>query len=267
MEQMNNTTEIIEITAAEVAENTAVEELSAQEQEKKTYFEHYNARTHIWGRLGLILGIILMIGFPFAMGLVLNAMPDMNGFVKGIIQVAALYIPSCLVEFLIYTPMLGAGGSYLAFITGNLINMKIPCVMNARDIVGAKTGTPENEIVSTLSIAASALTTTAVIAVGVVLFIPLQPVLSSPVLAPAFDNVVPALFGALAFKYFRKGVKIAVLPLVVMTVLCVAVPSLISSIGFLCIPSGVMAIGVAYMAFKADKKKYDIAHSEEEQSE
>ena len=61
----------------------------------------------------------------------------------------------------------GSGGGYLAFITGNLINMKIPCAVNARDMVGAKTGTPENEIISTISIATSSLVTILVLAVGV----------------------------------------------------------------------------------------------------
>ena len=223
--------------------------------DKQTFFEKYNARTHVYGRIGLIVGLILMLVFPFIMGLVLNAMPDMNAFWKGFAQVAIVYIPSCAVEFLIYTPMLGAGGSYLAFITGNLINMKIPCMMNAKGITEAEAGTPESEIVSTLSIAASAMTTTAVIALGVLLLIPLQPVLSSPVLEPAFDNVVPALFGALAFQYFRKGIKIVALPLAVMTVLCVAVPALIGSVGFLIIPSGAMAIGVGYVLWKRESKK------------
>ena len=223
--------------------------------DKQTFFEKYNARTHVFGRIGLIIGLILMLVFPFAMGLVLNAMPDMNAFWKGFAQVAIVYIPSCAVEFLIYTPMLGAGGSYLAFITGNLINMKIPCMKNAKGITEAEAGTPESEIVSTLSIAASAMTTTAVIALGVLLLIPLQPVLSSPVLAPAFDNVVPALFGALAFQYFRKGIKIVALPLAVMTVLCVAVPALIGSVGFLIIPSGAMAIGGGYVLWKRESKK------------
>ena len=223
--------------------------------DKQTFFEKYNARTHVYGRIGLIVGLILMLVFPFIMGLVLNAMPDMNAFWKGVAQVAIVYIPSCAVEFLIYTPMLGAGGSYLAFITGNLINMKIPCMMNAKGITEAEAGTPESEIVSTLSIAASAMTTTAVIALGVLLLIPLQPVLSSPVLEPAFDNVVPALFGALAFQYFRKGIKIVALPLAVMTVLCVAVPALIGSVGFLIIPSGAMAIGVGYVLWKRESKK------------
>jgi len=231
--------------------------------DKKTFFEVYNVRTHIYGRIGLVVGILLMLGLPFAMGLILNAMPDMNAFWKGFAQVAIVYIPSCIVEFLIYTPMLGAGGSYLAFITGNLINMKIPCMMNSKDITGAEAGTPESEIVSTLSIAASALTTTAVIAVGVLLLIPLQPILSSPVLAPAFDNVVPALFGALAFQYFRKGIKIVVIPLVIMTVLCVVAPSLIGSVGFLVIPSGAMAIGIGYVLWKRESKKVEAGASED----
>ena len=223
--------------------------------DKNTFFEKYNARTHVYGRVGLIIGLILMMGFPFAMGMVLHAMPDMKAFWKGFLQVAVVYIPSCAVEFLIYTPMMGSGGSYLAFITGNLINMKIPCMMNAKEITKAEAGTPESEIVATLSIAASAMTTTAVIAVGVLLLIPLQPVLSNPILAPAFDNVVPALFGALAYQYFRKGIKSVAIPLVVMCALFVAVPSLIGSVGFMIIPSGAMAIGIGYVLWKRERKK------------
>ena len=223
--------------------------------DKNQFFKQYNDRTHLFGRIGLIIGIIMMLGCPFVMGLYLDAMPNMNAFWKGFAQVAAVYIPSCIAEFLIYTPMLGSGGSYLAFITGNLINMKIPCMMNARGITGAETGTPENEIVSTLAIAASAITTTAVIALGVILLIPLQPILSAPVLQPAFDNVVPALFGAMAFQYFRKDLKIVALPLTFMTVLFIFVPSLIGSVGFMIIPSGAMAIGVGYILFKREKKK------------
>ena len=223
--------------------------------DKNKYFQQYNDRTHLYGRIGLTIGILLMLVCPFAMGLCLDAMPNLSAFWKGFAQVAAVYIPSCIAEFLIYTPMLGGGGSYLAFITGNLINMKIPCMMNARDITGAETGTPENEIVSTLAIAASALTTTAVVAVGVVLLIPLQPIISSPVLTPAFDNVVPALFGAMAFQYFRKGLKIVAIPLAVMTALFVLVPSMIGSVGFMIIPSGAMAIGIGYLLFKQEQKK------------
>lgn len=218
-------------------------------------FEKYNQKTHLYGRIGLSIGVLLLLGSPFMMGLSLNAMPDMNAFFKALLQIAIIYIPSCIVEFLIYLPMLGAGGSYLGFLTGNLINMKIPCALNARDITGTEAGTTENEIVSTLSIATSSLVTTLVIAIGVLLMIPLRPVLESPALQPAFNHVVPALFGAMAYKYFRKGKKLVALPLILMTVIFFVAPSLISSVGFLMIISGAVAIAQAFAAFKKETKK------------
>lgn len=224
-------------------------------QQKNTYFDTYNNNTHRIGRICVILILLILLAAPFAMGLVVDAAPDLKAFAMGFMSIAVIYIPSCIVEFLIYTPMLGAGGSYLAFITGNLINMKIPCAVNAREMTGAKVGTPENEIISTLSIATSSLVTTLVIAVGVLLIIPLQPILSSPALQPAFNNVIAALFGAMAYRYFRGGMKIAALPLITMTLLCVLVPSVISSVSFLIIPSGAMAIGIAFLIHKNQQKK------------
>lgn len=164
-----------------------------------------------------------------------------------------IYIPVAIVEFLVYTPMLGVGGSYLAFITGNVTNMKIPCAMNARDIAKTKVGTPENEIISTISVATSAIVTTLVIVAGVILMIPLRPVLENPVLVPAFDNVVPALFGALGLKYFMKSPKIAAIPVLSMTLLCVLVPAAISQTSLLMIPAGGMALLIGWILFKKGK--------------
>ena len=83
-----------------------------------------------------------------------------------------------------------------------------------------------------------------VLALGVLLMVPLQPVLQSEVLQPAFENVVPALFGAMAYKYYRKNMKIAALPLILMSLLFILVPSLIGSTSFMIVPSGAIAIGV-----------------------
>lgn len=218
-------------------------------------FEKYNERTHLIGRIASALTLILLISAPFLMGSVLGAMPDLRAVGKGFLSVGIIWMVSSIVEFLIYTPMLGAGGGYLAFITGNLINMKIPCAINARDMVGAKTGTPENEIISTLSIATSSLVTIVVLAVGVLLLVPLQPILQMPELQPAFENVVPALFGALGYRYYRNNMKIAAAPLVLMSVLFILVPSLTGSTSFMIIPSGALAIGIAYWLSKRGSKQ------------
>lgn len=222
-------------------------------EKKEAYFNNYNARTHVIGRIVSAVTVVLLVGAPFLIGAVLGAMPDLTAAAKGFVSVGIVWTVSSVVEFLIYTPMLGAGGSYLAFITGNLINMKIPCAVNARDIVEAKTGTPENEIISTLSIATSSLVTILVLAVGVLLLVPLQPILQSEVLQPAFETVVPALFGAMAYKYFRGNMKIAVLPLLVMSLLFIFIPSLTGSTSFMIIPAGGMAIVIAYYFYKKER--------------
>ncbi len=224
-------------------------------EEKQKYFEEYNSNTHRIGRICEAAVIIMLLGAPFVIGAYLGAMPNMSAALKAFLAIGIVHLISCVVEYLIYVPMLGAGGSYLAFITGNLINMKIPCAINARDIVGAKTGTAENEIISTLSIAASSLVTIAVLAIGVLMMIPLQPVLQSPVLQPAFENVVPALFGAMAYKYYKGNLNIAPVPLVLMTLLFVFVPGLIGSTSMMIIPSGAISIAIAYALYVKDWRK------------
>lgn len=226
--------------------------------DKRSVFESYNRRTHVIGRIVTVATLALLIGAPFLMGAVLGAMPDLGAVGRAFLSVGLVWTVSSVVEFLIYTPMLGAGGGYLAFITGNLINMKIPCAVNARDMVGAKTGTPENEIISTLSIATSSLVTILVLALGVALLTPLQPLLQSPTLRPAFDNVVPALFGAMAYRYYRRNMNIALTPLILMSLLFILVPGLTGSTSFMVIPSGGIAIAIAWYFYKKRKREEKI---------
>ena len=222
------------------------------ELERKAYFEKYNNGTHAIGRTCCFICLAMFLCVPFEIGAYFGVMPDMKAFLRGFLAIGLVYLISCIAEYIIYVPILGGGGSYLAFITGNLINMKIPCAMTAKDIVGVKSGTAENEIISTLSIAVSSLVTILVLALGVLLLQPLRPFLESPVLTPAFDNVVPALFGAMAYKYYKKNMKIAWIPLLAMTVLFVLVPSLMSSVSIMIIPSGAAAIFIAYLYFKKE---------------
>lgn len=225
------------------------------EEKRNEIYEQYLSRTHTLGRAATSATLVLLLGAPFVMGAYLGGMPDLSAFFKGFLAIGLVYLISCIVEYLIYVPMLGAGGSYLAFITGNLVNMKIPCAMNARDMVDAKSGTPENEIISTLSIATSSLVTIVVLALGVVLMIPLQPVLQSPALAPAFENVVPALFGAMAMKYYRDQLPIAAVTLAVMALLFILVPSLSGAVSFMIIPAGAVSIGLALLKHVRGQKE------------
>ena len=221
--------------------------------DKNKFFQEYNNGLHRLGRVVSILTIVLLVAVPFIMASIYKVEIDWNGFLAGFAKVGILYIPMAVVEFLIYTPMLGVGGSYLSFITGNVTNMKIPCVMNAKTIAKTESGTPEHEIISTISVATSAITTMLVILVGVLLLVPLQPVLQNEALLPAFNNVVPALFGALGLKYCAQSPKIAIIPLLTMSLLCIFVPSMINDTSLLMIPSGAMALAIGFVLFKKGK--------------
>lgn len=222
-------------------------------EDQKTCWEQYRERTHRIGQASSLITLILLLGAPFLLGHILGGAPDLAAVGRGFLAAGIVWTVSSVVEFLVYTPMLGSGGGYLAFITGNLINMKIPCAMNAREEAGTKVGTPENEIISTISIASSSLVTILVLAAGVLLLTPLRPLLSSPALAPAFDNVVPALFGALACRYCVRNLKLAAVPLLVMSLLFTFVPSLISSTSIMILPAGALTIGLAYFAWRRRK--------------
>ena len=223
------------------------------ERQKELFFTEFNNSLHRLGKILLFVSMILLLSVPFVIGALNSVMPGLGSFLSGIAKVGIIYIPVAILEFLVYTPMLGVGGSYISFLTGNVTNMKIPCAMNARDMAGTTVGTPENEIISTISTATSAIVTTLVIVVGVLLIVPLQPVLQSETLLPAFNNVVPALFGALGLKYFAKSPKIAVIPLLLMSLLCIFVPAAISQTSLLMIPAGGLALAIGFVLFKKDK--------------
>lgn len=187
---------------------------------------------------------------PVAACLYYDAWPDGAAVLKGLLGVAPICWTVGVIEVITYTPMLGTGGTYLAFVTGNLTSIKVPSALNAMENAQVKPGTEEGEVISTIAIATSSIVTTLVIVAGVIGLSALAPILSSEVLAPAFDNILPALFGGLAVVYVSRNWKIAIAPLIFMVVLFLCIPSLAGSVGVL-VPVGVLvALAAARFMYK-----------------
>ena len=146
----------------------------------------YIDSVHRDGRIWNLSMVVILLLYPVAVGLIFGAPLDWRGFALGMLSTAPMYWAVGVIETFTYVPMLGAGGSYLAFVTGNITNLKAPAALNALELFGADVKTEEGEIVSTVAIAVSSIVTTLIIVLGVVLITPLPPVLNSPVLAPAF---------------------------------------------------------------------------------
>lgn len=193
---------------------------------KKMNLLDNNARMHLIGRLWLGAGMILICTIPLWLALYYDVEPDWSVFgTAAVISPFILMALSGVAEPIIYSPMVGVNGMYLSFLTGNLSNLKIPCVVKAQEIAGTKRGTEEDEIVATIAIATSSLVTILIIGI-IVLCLAVIPNLTemidnAPYLTPAFGCVVYALFGSLGGKYIVRNPKLAIGPIIIVVILSI----------------------------------------------
>lgn len=220
-------------------------------KEKKTVqLSEYETSVHLYGRVWMGMALFLMLAAPTAMCVYYDAWPEVSGLLKGLLGVAPMFWTVGIIEVFTFTPMLGTGGTYLGFVTGNLTNLKVPCALNAMEAAKVKPRSEEGETISTIAIATSSIVTTAVIAIGVFALGYFQPLLESPTLKPAFDQILPALFGALGVVFVSKNAKLAIAPLVFMVALFLIAPGLSGSVSVLVPVGALIAIAAARVLYK-----------------
>ena len=211
----------------------------------------YIDSVHRDGRIWNIGVMILLMLFPVSVAFIFGAAPDWGALVMGLLATAPMYWAVGVIETITFVPMLGAGGSYLSFVTGNISNLKLPCALNALEQNNVSASSEEGEIISTIAIATSSIVTTLIIIVGVICIVPLTPILEAPVLEPAFAQMLPALFGGLGVAFVSKNWKIAIAPVVLMLILFIFVPALnAGTVGIMVPVSVLFTIGVARLLYK-----------------
>lgn len=214
-------------------------------------YEEYLSDTHKKGQIWIWSAVCAVLFVPVAICVYYNAWPSITAVLKGLLGVAPIYWTVGIIEIITFTPMLGTGGTYLSFVTGNVTALKVPAALNAMESAGVKANSEEGELISTIAIATASIVTTLIIALGILLFVPIQPLLASAKLKPAFDNIMPSLFGGLGVVYISKNWKVSVAPVLFMVVLFICLPSLAGSVGVL-VPVG---IGIALLAARIMYKK------------
>ena len=211
----------------------------------------YIDSVHRDGRIWNIGVMILLMAFPLTVAAIFGASPDWKALVVGLLATAPMYWAVGVIETITFVPMLGAGGSYLSFVTGNISNLKLPCAINALEQNEVSASSEEGEIISTIAIATSSIVTTVIIVIGVVCIVPLTPILEAPVLEPAFAQMLPALFGGLGVAFVSKNWKIAIAPVSLMLVLFILVPALnAGTVGIMVPVSVVFTIAVSRVMYK-----------------
>lgn len=211
----------------------------------------YMDSVHTYGRIWGIIVAVVLFCFPVAISLIYKATPNASILIKGILATAPMYWAVGIVEIFTYVPMLGAGGTYLSFVTGNISNLKLPCAIDAMERAGVKASSEEGEVISTISIAVSSIVTTLIIIIGVICIVPLTPILESPILEPAFDMILPALFGGLAVVFISKNAKLSIAPIILMLILFIFVPALNAGTVGIMVPVGVLfTVAVARFMYR-----------------
>ena len=231
--------------------NIDVEYTENEYTESEKYMNSVHRDGTIWNLI--VMGILL--SFPVVVGLIFKAIPDWEGVGKGLLYTAPMYWAVGVIEVITFIPMLGAGGSYLSFVTGNISNLKLPCALNALENAGVKAQSEEGEIISTIAIAVSSIVTTVIIIIGVALTLPLSAFLEgNEAIQPAFDQLLPALFGALGVVFISKNWKIAIAPIALMLVCFIFLPFIGTGEVGIMVPVGVIfTLVVSRILYKKGK--------------
>ncbi|MBO4982295.1 MAG: hypothetical protein J6C84_10485 [Lachnospiraceae bacterium] len=213
-----------------------------------TFTDSFQIWCHKWGRIGTLIALIYMIALPFIVLTYFDSVPSLGEVINvGTISILMIYIPVGFSEALSYTPILG-GSSYLTFITGNIMNLKLPCAVNAMKIAKKEQNTPEGEAIASVGVAVCSIMTVIILAIAALLSTWISPVFELPEVKTASEYLIPALFGSLTLGLFsstnsgkkivKNGIMGVVPVLVIVSVISIAIRiltggSLFGMIGFL----------------------------------
>ena len=171
---------------------------------EKVALDPFTEWAHKSGRVFMVLFIAYMLVIPFIVCTVYDCMPSFKMCLPGLIAITAIMGPASIAEVGSYTPILGSS-TYLTFASGNVMNLKIPCIINAQQIAKVEPNTVEGDAVALIATAVSSAVTIIILALGVVLLSFIKPVLENPYVVTASDYLLPALFGCMALGLLSSG--------------------------------------------------------------
>ena len=184
----------------------------------------YDDKVYLLGRSTVLLALIAFASVPFGLSIAFDSPIDWPVVIEATLPIFLTFAISAVCENLSYAPIIGPGALYMACVTGNVSNMKIPAAVNAMEVAGVEPGSDKANVISIIAVGFSTFVTTAVLFLGMLFLAPLfEPIYNNAFLKPAFDNVVPALFGAILFPYIAKAPKQAILPIVLPIILILIV--------------------------------------------
>lgn len=161
-----------------------------------------------WGRITNWTALALCFAPVFVLAVVFGLLPPIHAILSAFVAIASAVGVVWFVEPISYFPIIGVTGTYMAFISGNIGNLRIPCAMIAQKVAGVEPGTDEGTIVATLGMAVSIVVNTLILTAGIVAGAQVLQQLP-PQLLKALQLLLPALFGAVFMQFAMSKLKLA----------------------------------------------------------
>lgn len=184
--------------------------MKAENSQKHDSYFRYIVR---WGRITGLLGVILSFGPVLVLTVKYGLIPPTSAIVTAFIAMASAVGVNWVVEPISYFPVIGLAGTYMAFISGNISNLRIPAAAVAQSVAEVEPGTEEGNVISTLGMSTSVFVNIIVLTLGVLAGTSILGRLPESVV-DAFDYLLPALFGAIFVQFAMKKMKLAPVALI-----------------------------------------------------
>ncbi len=184
------------------------------EQKEAIIKNEYGPPIHKAGLILMSLHAVIIFLPALFLLIAYGIWPGWSTIGKAFASTAAIAAPYWFIEPVSYFLILGIGGTYIAFMAGNISNMRLPVSAVAQEVAGVREGSPEGEIIGAIGISASqwALTiATLAAALIVTLIIDVLP----KNVKGAFDFLLPALWGAIFGQFALRAPKYAGVVLIV----------------------------------------------------
>ena len=162
----------------------------------KEYMPKMNRIGKITGFLGVLASFVPAIVLAVVFGIVPKPAALATAFVAGASSFGVLWF----VEPISYYPVLGTVGTYMAFLSGNISNMRVPCASMAQVSADVKPGSEQGSVIATLGMAISIIINVSVLTIGVNLGSSILAMLPETIIS-ALNYLLPALFGALLMQF------------------------------------------------------------------
>ncbi len=236
------------------------------EDNKKVKLDPFQEWAHKWGRIGTVIALVYMVALPFVVLGYYDCIPSLGEVINvSTLGILAIYIPVGLSEALSYTPILGSS-AYLAFITGNIMNLKLPCAVNSMKLAKKEANTPEGEVVASIGVATCSIVTVVILTIAAIFASVISPIFEHPAVQTMSAYLLPALFGSMTLGLFastssgskvvKGGIKGVIPVLVIVSVICIAArvmgygSIMLGMVGFLILAMLPVAIITSRIMFK-----------------